>query len=77
MTQNDIAQYMYDKLKNNGDILYQEEIAYDIHSKFGKDFVYENENGNLAIDKKVLKEFKTLRGADYIWDRYEKCWMKE
>lgn len=48
---------MLDKL-NKDTVLYQEQIVYDIEKKLGNDFVYINENGNLAVDRKVLNAFK-------------------
>lgn len=69
-----VAQYMTDKLESNGE-LYQEDIVYEIEKKFGGDCVYDNERGNLAIDKKVLKEFKKLT-PDAVWDRRERMWQK-
>ena len=57
--------------------VYQEYLVHDIQEKFGDDFVYINENGNLAISKKVLNEFKKLKEQNNIeWDRSERCWMK-
>ena len=77
MAENDVAQYMNEQLKKNGNMLYQEDIAYDIKSKYGDGYVYENENGNLAINKKVLKKFKEIRDSDVEWDKSEKCWLKQ
>lgn len=56
---------------------YQEYLVHDIRTKFGDEFVYENENGNLAISKNVLKEFKKLKEENGIeWDRSDKSWVK-
>jgi len=35
--------------------------------------VYTNQNGNLAISKEVLEEFRKL---DVVWERDERCWRK-
>ena len=57
--------------------VYQEYLVHDIQEKFGDDFVYINENGNLAISKKVLNEFKKLKEQNNIeWDRSERSWVK-
>jgi len=56
------------------DSLYQKQILYDIKDKFGEEFVYINENGNYAIEKKVLTAFKKIINSDIKWDNYEKCW---
>jgi len=65
---------MYDALLEN-EILYQEEIVIDIENEFGEPYCYYNENGNLAISKTVLKEFRKLT-PDYVWDRSERYWRK-
>ena len=42
-----------------------------------KNLYYVNENGNLAISKKVLNEFKKLKDVNGIeWDRSDKSWVK-
>lgn len=56
--------------------LYQEVVVYKIKKHFGADFVYTNENGNLAIGKDVLKEFRKLTDGKVIWERSEKAWRK-
>jgi hypothetical protein len=48
-------------------------IIYEIESRFGDDFVYQNENGNLAIRKQVLAEFRALT-PEAVWSRSEKAW---
>lgn len=71
-----VAEFMLDEIIKSG-YIYQESIVYDIQTKFGSDFVYENENGNLAISKKVLNEFKKLKDVNGIeWDRSDKSWVK-
>ena len=60
-----VAEFMLDEIIKSG-YIYQESIVYDIQTKFGSDFVYENENGNLAISKKVLNEFKKLKDVNGI-----------
>lgn len=56
--------------------LYQESAAWDIKKKFGGAFVYDNENGNPAIEKKVLDAFKKLSGDDIVWSRGDRCWRE-
>ena len=41
---------------------------------FGDDFVYINENGNLAIEKKVLNVFRKLTDDSVVWSRGERMW---
>ena len=71
-TAKDVAQYMKERLAKQR-YLYQEVIVYDIESKFGSDFVYVNENGNLAIGRNVLKEFRKIT-PNVVWQRGERCW---
>jgi len=71
-TAKDVAQYMKGQLSQER-YLYQEVIVYDIEAKFGSDFVYINENGNLAIGRNVLKEFKKIT-PNVVWERSERCW---
>jgi hypothetical protein len=52
--------------------LYQEEAVYEIHEKFGEDFTYDNDNGNLAIRRDVLAAFRRLSGDGVVWDRSER-----
>ncbi len=61
---------------NREDCLHQEAVVTDIESKFGQEFVHTNENGKLAIDRQVLKEFRAITGDDVVWDRTEFMWRK-
>lgn len=72
-----VAEFMISEIVDKG-YVYQEYLAHDIQTKFGEEYVYVNENGNLAISKKVLNEFKKLKEANGIeWDRSERCWIKK
>jgi len=71
-TDADVAAWMVEELQRKSH-LYQEEVAWDIQRKFGKPFVYDNENGNPAISPGVLKEFKKLT-PDVVWSRGERFW---
>jgi hypothetical protein len=68
----DIAVFMKKRLREE-ELLYQEVVVYEIQEQFGDDFVYDNENGNLAIKADVLEEFKKIT-PDVIWMRSERCW---
>jgi len=74
-TADDVAAWMLAEL-NRVRELYQEEAVWKIQRQFGKRFVYENTNGNLAIGRDVLKAFRKLTGADVIWDKSERMWRK-
>lgn len=68
----DVANFMRAQLDTE-ERLYQEYIVYEIDSRFGSNFVYINENGNLAIDRKVLDEFRKIT-PNVVWERGERCW---
>ena len=52
----------------------QELFAGEIEDLFGDEFTYVNENGNRAIDKKVLAEFRKLTKDTVVWERGERRW---
>lgn len=75
MTTNaDVAAWMADQLRKQR-YIYQEDIVWKIKAKFGGQFVYENENGNYAIDRGVLKEFRKLT-PDAVWERGSRMWRQ-
>jgi len=68
-----VADWMLQELVSKKE-LYQEIAVYEIHNRFGKEFTYINQNGNLAIDKKVLQEFKKITEGQVVWTRRDKSW---
>ena len=60
MNEKSVAEFMINEILEKG-YVYQEYLVHDIQKKFGEEYVYVNENGNLAISKKVLNEFKKLK----------------
>lgn len=72
-TASDVAEWMFEQF-NNTRWMYQESIVYKIKSQFGKDFVYQNSNGNYAIDREVLKQFRKLTEGKAIWERGQRAW---
>lgn len=72
-TAKDVARFMLSELKREK-YLYQEQVVFDIQEQFGDEFVYDNENGNPAISKEVLKEFRALTEDRVIWERGERMW---
>jgi hypothetical protein len=75
VTAKEIAEWMLSELIKH-DILEQESTVYYIRENFGQQFVYDNMNGNLAIGKSVLKEFRELTGDTVVWERGQRCWRK-
>jgi hypothetical protein len=71
-TPTEVASFMESRLKQST-TLYQETIVREIAQKFGPEFVYRNKNGNPAIDKGVLKEFRRL-SPNAIWERGSRSW---
>ena len=75
MTPNEIAQWMLNEVETQG-MLYQYEAASDIESRFGSEFVPENENGNPSIRADVLKAFRSISEDSVVWERVERLWRK-
>lgn len=65
-TPEDVGQWMATRLQENGR-LYQRRTAREIAERFGGAFTYLNGNGNLAIDKRVLKAFREAVGVPPTW----------
>ena len=74
-TPEDVAQWMQDELEKTS-LLYQWEAILELQSRFGDDFIYLNESGNFAIDRRVLRAFSNLTEDDIVWRRTEGCWVK-
>jgi hypothetical protein len=73
VTAKDVANWMLSELEND-QILYQENAVGCIQDKFGDSFVYDNQNGNMAISKEVLSEFRKLTKDNVVWFRGERHW---
>ena len=74
-TTEDVARWMQGKMERDGN-LYQIDAAHDIEAEFGREFVYENERGNLAIERRVLRAFRKLTEDTVVWMRWKRCWTK-
>jgi hypothetical protein len=70
-----IARWMLEQL-DQGRQLYQADAVRGIAERFGQEFTYENENGNPAIDRRILKAFRQLTGDTVVWDRWDFSWRK-
>jgi hypothetical protein len=68
----EVAEFMTSLFDKWGE-LEQSWAAVKIHARLGEEFVYLNENGNWAIDRRVLKEFKKLT-PDKVWIRRGLRW---
>ncbi len=72
-TSQGVAEWMASEL-SRVKFLEQEVAVINIQRKFGKDHVYFNENGNLAIAKPVLAAFRKLTSGTVVWDRSDRLW---
>jgi hypothetical protein len=75
MNPEQIAAWMVQELERVN-FLDQETAVYHIASKFGEEFTYINENGNMAIRRDVLAAFRKLSGDAVVWERGERMWRK-
>lgn len=69
----EIANWILAKVRTSDEV-FQEELVYEIQETFGDEFVYENENGNLAINRKVLNAFTKVSGDEIVWERGTRLW---
>ncbi|MCA0246341.1 MAG: hypothetical protein LCH93_06955 [Proteobacteria bacterium] len=70
-----VAEWMAAEFHKEG-WLDQETAAGTIIGRFGDEFVYENANGNLSIQRAVLQEFQRLTATTAIWVRSDRAWRK-
>ncbi len=73
MTDLEVATWMAEQVRQKTE-LYQEDAVDHIERNFGNEFTYENQNGNLAISKPVLKHFRVMTEADVIWEPRYRLW---
>ncbi|MFI7157269.1 DUF6953 family protein [Micromonospora chalcea] len=68
-----VATWMARQVRTNG-VLYQDDAVEVILREFGDAFVYDNENGNIAIARPVLRAFRNLTNGSVVWDREHRMW---
>lgn len=66
------ARWMLDAVGRSG-YLHQSDAASEV-ARFGEALIYTNENGNPAIDRKVLAEFRRICEDSVVWSRSERAW---
>lgn len=73
MTPREVAEFM---LASQGDKkwLDQEVIVTKIRKECGEEHTYKNANGNWAISKQVLAEFRKLTAHTHVWERGDRAW---
>lgn len=74
-TPDEIAKWMLDKIESEN-FVYQETVVYDISSRFGEEFTYLNDAGNLAIRRDVLKALRKISEDSVVWERGERMWRR-
>ena len=73
-TVSEVAEWMKAEFES-GEMLYQNSAVYEIEERFGEEFVYYNENGNPAINRKVLAEFRKIT-PDAVWSKQGRYWRR-
>ena len=72
-----VAEWMLKELKRRGK-LHQDTVVFEIAEKFGSQFTYDNEDGNLAVRIDVLATFRKLTKDSVVWVRDDSYWrMRE
>ena len=54
---------------------YQSQLVGQIRKGFGTEWSYQNDNGNWAISKEVLKEFGKLKYPNLQWHSGSQAWQ--
>ncbi|MDN4600741.1 hypothetical protein P5G61_05850 [Paenibacillus sp. F6_3S_P_1C] len=75
MKKKEIAQWLYDKILEE-QVVFQYDAVREVEKKFGEKYIYVNDNGNKAIDKKITSAFRDINKDNLIeWDRYDFKWV--
>jgi uncharacterized protein DUF6953 len=61
------------ELKRQGK-LHQDTLVFEIVEKFGSQFTYDKEDGNLTIRIDVLAAFRKLTKVSVVWVREDSYW---
>jgi hypothetical protein len=69
-----VAEWMLNELKRET-ILCHEVVVQEISMQFGEEFTYTNANGDLAIDERVLREFRDLTKDMNVTVKGERFWL--
>jgi hypothetical protein len=74
-TPDQIAKWMVAELERE-QYLYQQVVVSEIATRFGEEFTYSNQLGNLAIDPRVLAAFQKITEDTVVWERGQRMWRK-
>jgi hypothetical protein len=69
----EVAEWLSTLITERG-ALVQTDVLAAIERLHGSQFVYTNQNGNSAIDRRVLHEFRRLTSGRVVWDRSLRGW---
>lgn len=75
LTAVDVAKWMQQQVETHG-MLFQESAVYHISRHFGTQFSEVNPNGNPAIAKIVLREFRRPNEKTVVWVWQERYWRE-
>jgi hypothetical protein len=75
VTSLDVARWILGELEREG-FLYQDVLVHQIAERFGQEFTYDNKNGNLAIDRRVLNAFRDLTSGSVVWESGQRMWRE-
>ena len=67
--------WMCEEVAQHG-VLYQDEAVAEMMARFGDDCSYQNDNGNLAINREILKHFRRATETTVVWDASERMWRR-
>ena len=71
----EIALWMMNHIRERAPkAVYQSTVVATIRSTYGAEWSYTNDNGNWAIDRKVLAEFKKIKTPDVVWNMGGQYW---
>lgn len=74
-TVKEIAAWMKEQIPEKA-YLRQNRVANMIFRDFGPEYIYKNKNGNRAIRKDILDEFRDITGDEIVWSRSQQAWRK-
>jgi hypothetical protein len=72
-TSKDAAEWMLTAVRTSPRLT-QSRAVRALKREFGEEAVYKNENGNLAISKDVLREFRQQGGNEVVWSKKDRYW---
>ena len=73
VTPRKVAEFMVRLFDERWGSLDRSRAVREIRDRFGEAFLYRDDNGNWAIDRRVLAEFRELT-PDKVWSRGDLRW---